>query len=245
MVASMPTTARSTRSSGRLKPPWRRGRFAMGRPLWSSVCVLISQINKQEEGQPGLGRPWSTAQIPGEEGSSPQEADHSAKGQEGAEGDRRFPALSASGQQGNGHGASAPYADQDGQEGELPSKEGPDHGSELRVTPAHAPARRQEDDEYEGAATDQDAQQNVEPALRTAQQTEQGADHDPRQRNHVGDDLVVQVDPADDHERGEEDHGRHEVENGHRAPGGHGEEKAGQELDGWATPGDGSGAGAA
>src|SRR6266567_1002609 len=189
--------------------------------------------------------PWSTAEIPGEERSSPQEADHSAKGQEGAEGDRRFPALSACGQQGNGHGASAPYANQDGQEGELPSKEGPDHGSELRVTPAHAPARRQEDDEYEGAATDQDAQQNVEPALRTAQQTEQGADDDARQRDDVGDDLVVQVDPADDHERGEEDHGRHEGENGHRAPGGHGEEKAGQELDGWVTPGDGSVAGAA
>src|SRR5467141_531910 len=237
MVASMPTTARSTRSSGRLKPPWRRGRFAMGRPLWSSVCVLISQINKQERGQPGLGRPWSTAQIPGEEGSSPQEAYHSAQGQERAEGDRRFPALSASGQQGNGHGASAPHADQDGQERELPSKEGADHGSELRVAPTHAPARRQEDDQDEGAAADQNAQQNVEPALRTAQQAEQGSDHDPGQRDDVGNDLVVQVDPADHHERGEEDHGRHEVEYGRRAPGGQSEEKAGQELDGWIAPG--------
>src|SRR5438876_11222578 len=101
--------------------------------------------------------PWSTAEIPGEEMSSPQKADHSAQGQEGAERDRRFSALSAGAQQGNGHGTSAPHADQDGQEGELPSEEGADHGSELRVTPAHAPARRQEDDEYEGAATDQDA----------------------------------------------------------------------------------------
>src|SRR5438128_5126021 len=139
--------------------------------------------------------PWSTAEIPGEERSSPQEADHSAQGQERAEGDRRFPALSASGQQGNGHGASAPHADQDGQEGELPSKEGADHGSELRVAPTHAPARRQEDDQDEGAAADQDAQQNVEPALRTAHQAEQGADDDARQRDDVGDDLVVRSIP--------------------------------------------------
>src|SRR5437016_10245063 len=204
MAASMPTTARNTTSSGRLNPLWRCGRLVVSRPAWSSVCVFISQINKQEGGQPGSGRPWSTAQIPGEERSSPQEADHSAQGQEGAEGDGRFPALSAGGQQSNGHGASAPHADQDRQEGELPSKEGADHGSELRVAPTHAPARRQENDQDEGAAADQDAQQNVEPALRTAQQAEQGTDDNPGQRDYVGDDRVVQIDPGEHQQRGQE-----------------------------------------
>jgi len=56
---------------------------------------------------------------------------------------------------------------------------------------------------------------------------------------------MVQVDPADHHERGEKEGGGDEIENGHGAPARQGEENARQELDRRIAPRDGIVAGAA
>src|SRR5262249_62134288 len=62
--------------------------------------------------------------------------------------------------------------------------------------------------------------------------------HNPGDGDHVGDDLVVEVDARDSDESGQEEQGRGELESGAEAMRGEGDEDGGEELYGRIAPGD-------
>src|SRR5262245_1325291 len=181
------------------------------------------------------------AQVPSKQGAAAERDDDRAKCQEGPDGDRNLAPAAARRQKHDGHRAAGEDAQQDGQQRELPAEEGAHHRAELHVAPAHSAAADQDDHEEDSAA-EGDAEQGIEPARGVNGDTERRPRHNAGDGDHIGDDLVVQVDARDGDESGQEEQGGGEVEGGAEAMRGEGKEDSGEELYGRIAPGDRSSA---
>src|SRR5262250_281920 len=181
------------------------------------------------------------AEVPSEQAVAPEQADYGTQCQEGSEGHRILAPAATRRQKHDGHRAAGKDAQQDGQQRELPSEEGAHHCAELHVAPAHAAAADQDDHEEDSAA-EGDAEQGIEPASGVNGDAERRPRHNAGDGDHVGDDLVIQVDARNGDESGQEEQGGGEVEGGAEAMRGEGEEDGSEELDGRIAPGDRSSA---
>src|SRR5678816_209549 len=154
-------------------------------------------------------------EIPREKRVATEEADHSSHREEWPERDRILPALPAGGEQCRRQRATDQNREQDAEEHELPAQECPDHGAELHVADAHArltdDQRAAHDDQHEQAPSHDRSDERVLPSNAARSEAQQQPQDDARQAEHVGDDLMVEVDPRDRDEPGEEDQGGDEL----------------------------------
>src|SRR5215813_657073 len=202
-------------------------------------AILVERSKKKASPRSALhaGLVEEAAQVPSEQAVAPEQADDGAQCQEGPEGHRILAPVAPPRQEHDGHRAAGEDAQQDGQQRKLPAEEGAHHRAELHVAPTHSAAADQDDHEEDSAA-EGDAEQGIEPARGVNGDAERRPRYNAGDGDHVGDDLVIQVDARDGDESGQKEQSGGEVESGAEAMRGEGEEDGGEELYGRVAPGD-------